>query len=262
MGRWVSRDPLGFAGGMNLSGFCRNTPTLLVDLLGLRWNGRYMGEDFYNLYMFGARSGVDFHSYQFKGGTGGIEITPRVAPEIILSEKPNCCCVKTDTGKAVVNATWWGVKPGRPTLADLPDDLGEEFRRAIDLGWSVKLAFSDVELSEAGAKYGTWHENTEFSLLKQLHDSTIKIAEQRAKEYECGKEGLPKISCKALAAYIRWDRALETFETNAREGARAFDPRFGIRVNDAGQFAPGEPTGNFRREDFDRWYKPDIWGDK
>ena len=35
-GRWLSRDPIGERGGVNLYGFVRNNPVSLVDLLGLR----------------------------------------------------------------------------------------------------------------------------------------------------------------------------------------------------------------------------------
>src|SRR5262245_29306872 len=37
-GRWLSRDPIGEAGGLNLHGFVRNDPLRWVDILGLAEN--------------------------------------------------------------------------------------------------------------------------------------------------------------------------------------------------------------------------------
>jgi len=41
LGRWVTRDPIGYRGGINLYGYVRNTPTNTVDPLGLDgwWSG-------------------------------------------------------------------------------------------------------------------------------------------------------------------------------------------------------------------------------
>jgi RHS repeat-associated protein len=38
MSRWLSRDPLGEEGGLNLYGFVGNGPVGRVDLFGLAWN--------------------------------------------------------------------------------------------------------------------------------------------------------------------------------------------------------------------------------
>jgi len=37
VGRWITRDPIGFAGGINLYAFVLNNPTNFVDPLGLQW---------------------------------------------------------------------------------------------------------------------------------------------------------------------------------------------------------------------------------
>jgi RHS repeat-associated protein len=36
LGRWISRDPIGFAGGLNLFAYVRNSPVNMVDPLGLK----------------------------------------------------------------------------------------------------------------------------------------------------------------------------------------------------------------------------------
>ena len=35
LGRWLTRDPIGFAGGLNLYAYCTNNPSNLIDMLGL-----------------------------------------------------------------------------------------------------------------------------------------------------------------------------------------------------------------------------------
>ena len=37
LGRWTQRDPIGFAGGLNLYGFCVNSPQNVVDYYGRLW---------------------------------------------------------------------------------------------------------------------------------------------------------------------------------------------------------------------------------
>jgi len=39
LGRWINRDPIGIAGGLNVYGFVGNRPTDFVDAMGLEWVG-------------------------------------------------------------------------------------------------------------------------------------------------------------------------------------------------------------------------------
>ena len=55
MGRWISRDLIEEEGGVNVYGFCKNNPVLLIDLLGKKehWGGEIVKEE---KLLFGRRS--------------------------------------------------------------------------------------------------------------------------------------------------------------------------------------------------------------
>jgi RHS repeat-associated protein len=38
-GRWLSKDPIGISGGLNMYAFCGNNPVNFTDAFGLRWFG-------------------------------------------------------------------------------------------------------------------------------------------------------------------------------------------------------------------------------
>ena len=54
-GRWLSKDPIGLSGGLNLYAFCGNTPISLVDAFGLNWwdATKRFGSDAINGYVRG-----------------------------------------------------------------------------------------------------------------------------------------------------------------------------------------------------------------
>ena len=54
-GRWLSKDPIGLSGGLNLYAFCGNTPIFLVDAFGLNWwdATKRFGSDAINGYVRG-----------------------------------------------------------------------------------------------------------------------------------------------------------------------------------------------------------------
>ena len=54
-GRWLSKDPIGLNGGLNLYAFCGNTPISLVDAFGLNWwdATKRFGSDAINGYVRG-----------------------------------------------------------------------------------------------------------------------------------------------------------------------------------------------------------------
>ena len=45
-GRWLSKDPIGLSGGLNLYVFCGNEPLLLIDAMGLAWSWGGFAEGF------------------------------------------------------------------------------------------------------------------------------------------------------------------------------------------------------------------------
>jgi RHS repeat-associated protein len=53
-GRWLTEDPVGFAGGVNLYGYCGNRPTCIVDPSGLD----YSEYDPFVVYLTGSTTGV------------------------------------------------------------------------------------------------------------------------------------------------------------------------------------------------------------
>ncbi len=62
MGRWLNRDPIGYAGGSNLYGYCGNSPVSYMDPLGLN-----PASDWYMGGMSGFSNGVDHFLFHGKG---------------------------------------------------------------------------------------------------------------------------------------------------------------------------------------------------
>jgi RHS repeat-associated protein len=50
-GRWLTRDPIGYAGGLDLYGYCRQLPTLGVDSTGLDFDVAATGAGFSTLWV-------------------------------------------------------------------------------------------------------------------------------------------------------------------------------------------------------------------
>jgi len=222
------------------------------------------GDDFHNLFWAQANLGeagrYGSHRYEFTGARGWLTKRHRLPKIIPVNGKPNCYCVEKGTGIAYYKMRWKGTKAGKPDVNDLPDDEKKKFEWYNKNGWKI-FDVDLVPLSQAGADYANWHEETECSLIKQLSDLTIKIAEDRVKEFQCDKNGLKNISKKALEDYIRWDLAKSTFDQNMIAGRKAFDNKFGIQPVGR-SLTPRSPKESYNPSDFDKWYKPDIWGDK
>lgn len=72
MGRWLNRDPMGVAGGVNLVAFVRNSPITRVDSLGLQTNDPGFNWEQYNKICWDNQSGAIGIGI---GGTGG-SMTP------------------------------------------------------------------------------------------------------------------------------------------------------------------------------------------
>ena len=80
-GRWVSRDPIGENGGINLYEFCANRPTIRIDLLGMKANGV---DDFVVHYYYG--NGKDFNLID-RGYEGTLEAATKSLVERALFDK-------------------------------------------------------------------------------------------------------------------------------------------------------------------------------
>ena len=81
MGRWLSRDPMGERGGLNLYGFSNNSPLNFIDVLGLSWikiNCESLGKEI---------SGAVAQGFGYKVGLGG--------------KLSRCDCCNTDTGEVI-----------------------------------------------------------------------------------------------------------------------------------------------------------------
>ena len=99
LGRWLSEDPIGEAGGLNLYGYVGNSPLMAVDPLGLDWieyTGRTIswyagrtGDRSRSLSSGAAASGHFGHQRPSECGTEGGGPTPPGAYSIDLKPSPN-----------------------------------------------------------------------------------------------------------------------------------------------------------------------------
>ena len=60
-GRWLSKDPIGLSGGINLYEFCRNVPILYIDFMGLCVRKNALNN---------AKKNIGSHEWDHKGGFG------------------------------------------------------------------------------------------------------------------------------------------------------------------------------------------------
>lgn len=246
----MSRDPIGERGGGNQFAYVANSPCRLWDFLGLAWRGAtYAGDDYYWQYQIRWRSPGTMGRVVggFAGGTATYTINERRDPEIVKVVKDGQCqyCIKDNTGVWDVSWRYWGVKGAVPTV---PAELPDRQRYVVDWNW--------IRPNAGFVAHARWHEETELKLLQQLFHVTVETAEARAKEYWC-KSGKLAASPEALSEYVRWQRAVDTYNAQVRSGS-PFDDRFGITIRN-GEWVPVNDRSLFRMSEFDGWYKPDIW---
>ncbi len=77
-GRWLSRDPIGENGGINLYAFVRNSTVNLIDVLGLQLAGKYIDDD---SAIYQDKSG-NFYGFRYIYALTGFNQTLRYAQDI------------------------------------------------------------------------------------------------------------------------------------------------------------------------------------
>ena len=67
LGRWIQRDPIGYAGGINLYGYVESAPVGSVDAWGRKWV-RLNGVEYCEAYYAGSWSPIPAHAFIFVSG--------------------------------------------------------------------------------------------------------------------------------------------------------------------------------------------------
>jgi RHS repeat-associated protein len=141
LGRWISADPLGERGGLNLYGFVGNSPTFLIDLLGLQPDS----EEFWKAYPDYSKSAAEF--WRTLGGFMG-EIdgkTPSCAARIskalnnsgeAIKNTPGIQTNKNTDGKryiwsAIELRKYLRKKWGKPDLVISTPEEADELRKKL-----------------------------------------------------------------------------------------------------------------------------------
>jgi len=216
-GRWLSRDQIGEAGGINLFAFTQNNPISRLDSIGHTWKAGRKGNDYFRKYNDQPIARDENGTWlppmtKYKGGGTYPSSTYKVIDPIYEERSPLCWCVKEETGIADMHYEWWGVRAGTPS----------------------DVMLQSIKMPEVTAAFGTWHEETEVGLLKKLYGNTLEIAENRAKEKSCSGRLAP-LTRKDLVEYVKWDKAKQTYEALLNVGgsdAAPFDVKFSITIRD------------------------------
>jgi RHS repeat-associated protein len=99
-GRWLSKDPIRIAGGLNLYAFCDNNPVNFVDPMGLckEKKGEEKKENWFTKWLKGFKSGAQTAAENSAGGAAGGAAT--VASAAVVGPLYHTTCMNAVTNNA------------------------------------------------------------------------------------------------------------------------------------------------------------------